>query len=272
MADLISEHTTSEDPDVTPKAKQVSRTMSAGAFLKSELCSLRSGKQSDDIHMSHVDERGTWISPPIIPERRLSKSKTFFFKLGHRKDKEPNSIKRVDSTTENTFIRRLSRSTNEHARSDSSGTDSIPFKPGSLYSLPQINRGDITDVVIDSRSSSYGSSLHSLSPGSMDNWSTSARKEFFLCPEIKITPEVSSVDARSTNIWVAVEVSGTLRLANDDEHNPAKMQEGRRNISGLTAGMLGLHIPRLGSTNRVIRPSQKLWLSILYAYRAPHNP
>lgn len=231
-----------EDPDVTPKAaKQAVRTMSAGAFLKSEYHSPRCSKDSDDssdrIHMSQLNGYGQRISPPKIPERRLSKSKTFFFKFGGRKDKEPKPIQRVDSTaSKNTLIRRLSRGTNHNSSSDSTHTDSIQSVDSS-YSLQRMNSRDITDVVVDPRVSSYGSSLRSPSLGFMQDWSISAREEFLLCPEITITPEVLSLDSGSTNLWVAVEVAGTLRLANNPEQNSAKLPEGRRTISGHSAGM-----------------------------------
>jgi hypothetical protein len=275
-ADLKVERTVLEDPDLTPKAvKQVPRTVSAGGFLKSELYSSRSSKHSDNssdrIHMSQLNGYGTQISPPKLPERRLSKSKTFFFKLGGRKDKESKPEKWVDSTTsKNTLIRRLSRGTDHNSSTASSYTDSIQSADSS-YSLP--NSKDIADVIIDSRiPSRSNSSIHSISPGSMQNWATPTREEFILCPEITITPEVASLDAASTNIWVAVEVAGSLRLANTHEQTSAKLREGRRTISGANAGMLIFLIHRTVSANVFTSPPQKLRSSPFHAYRFYHNP
>jgi hypothetical protein len=230
-----------EDPDVTPKAKQDARTMSAGAYLKTQFHFTQGSEGSDlslnRIHMSQLDRHRERISPPKIPERRLSKSKTFFFKFGSRKDKEAKSIPRVESTTsKNTLIRRLSLSTNHNSSSDSTYPDSIQSAESS-YSLQRMNSTDITDVVTDPRISSYGSnSMRSISPGSLPDWSTSAREDFLLCPEIIITPEVSSLDSGSTNFWVAVEVEGTLRLANHQRQSSAKLPERRRIISDHSAG------------------------------------
>ena len=231
-----------EDPDITPKAKQAARTMSAGAFLKTEFHFPRGSKDSDNsldrMHISQLSGHGERFSLPKMPERRLSKSKTFFFKFGGRKDRESKPIPRGDSTTsKNTLIRRHSRGTNQNPSSNSTYTGSVQSAESS-YSLQRMNSRDITDVVIDPRISSYGSSsMRSISPVSLPNWSTSAREEFFLCPEITITPEVLSIDSGSTNLWVAVEVTGTLRLANHQQQKSAKLPEGRRTISGHSAGM-----------------------------------
>lgn len=232
-----------EDPDLTPKAvKPLPRTVSAGTFLKSEFhsrCSRDSDASSDRIQMSQLNEQGERISPPKIPERRLSKSKNFFFKLGGRKDKELKFIQRVDSTTsKNTLIRRLSRSTNHDSGSDCTYSDNITSTDSS-YSLERMNIRDIAHVIVDSRIPSCGSSSsHSLSPGSMQSWPTCAREEFLLCPEITITPEIASLDAGSTNLWVAVEIVGTLRLANAHEQSAAKLQDKRRTTSGHNAGTI----------------------------------
>jgi hypothetical protein len=233
-----------EDPDITPKpVKQLQRTMSAGAFLKSEFHSTRGSRETDSssvrIQMSQFNEVGEQISQPKIQDRRLSKSKNFFSSLGVHKGKKPMPIRQVDSTTsKNILIRRLSRGTTQNSSSDSTYTDSIT---STVSSHPQkrINSRDIADTVIDSRIPSYDNgSLSSLSPGSMQNWPTSAREEFLLCPEITITPEILTLDAGSTNLWVAVEVTGTLRLANSHEPSSAELQESRRAASGYSAGML----------------------------------
>jgi len=216
--------------------------MSAGAFLKNEFHSLRGSRQSDgssdDIRMSQLDGHGIRVSLPEIPERRLSKSKPFFFKLGGRKEKEAKPTQAVNSTTsKNTLVRRLSRGTNNRSNSDSSDAISLPSVDSSLP-LQRVNSKDIADVIVDARISSYGNNaMRSTSPPSMENWATSAKEVFLLCPEITITPETSSLESGSTNLWVALEVTGTLRLANNHDHSSAKLREGRRTISDYSAGM-----------------------------------
>jgi hypothetical protein len=239
---VSSERTVLEDINVTPKAvKQVLRTASAGTFLKSEFHYPRDSRDSDTssngIHMSQLNEEGERISPPKIPERRLSKSKNFFFKLGSRKDREPKPIQRINSSTsKNTLIRRLSCGANQNSGSESKYTDSITSADSS-YLLNSMKSKDIADIIIDSEISCYDrSSSHSLSSESMENWGT--REELFLCPEITITPEISSLDSGSTNLWVAVEVTGALRLASGYGHDLAKLCESRRTVSGHSAGML----------------------------------
>ncbi|KAG0649376.1 hypothetical protein D0Z07_4404 [Hyphodiscus hymeniophilus] len=262
---------TIKDTDLTPKAvkQQVSRTMSAGAFLKTEFHSPR-GKRtqnsSDNIHLSQLDGQGIRISPPKVPERRLSRSKTLFFKFAGRK--EPKPVQSVESPIpKNTLIRRISRRTSQNSHSISNSSGSLPWVDSSTLlqhmSCSDNNSSDITDVNINSRVSSYGcnsiqsleagpvdnrstfqtsshdsTSLYSGSPGSIENCSTFTRDEVLLCPEIKITPEIWSLDAGSTNLWVAVEVTGVLRLANHPEQNPSKLHDGRRTISGYSAAHL----------------------------------
>jgi hypothetical protein len=233
------ERTALEDPDLTPKAsKPLPHTASAGAFLKSEFH--KGSTESDaSIHLSELNAQGERVSPPKIPERRLSKSKTFFFKVGSRKEKEPKPIPRFDSTTsKNTLVRRFSRGQDRNSVSDSAYSDSITSTDSSC-SLDGMNSGDIANVIIDPRISSYHrGSVNSQGSESSQSWPAFAREDFILCPEITITPEVLSLDGGSTDLWVAVEVTGTLRLANSFEQISAKFQEERRNISGGNAGML----------------------------------
>ncbi len=246
---MNTERAVLEDPDLTPKpVKQLLRTVSAGAFLKSEFHSPWVTTDSDEIvdrqDMAQLNGKYEQISPPKLPERRLSKSKAFLLKLGGRKDKDPISLRSNDlSNSKKTLVRRLSRGT-DHFSSES--TKRIPSEH-SYYSL---QNKETSDVVVNSRISSCNSSaLRSLSPISMRNWSRSAREEFILCPEITITPEVLSLDAGSTNLWVAVEVTGTLRSANNYEQSPTIPQEGRRTISGYDAGVL-FFIHKFTATNQ----------------------
>ena len=236
------ERTALKDPDITPKAsKPLPRTASAGAFLKSEFH--RGSTESDaSIHLSELNAQDERVSPPKIPERRLSKSKTFFFKLGNRREKEPKPLPRFDSTTsKNTLVRRFSRGQDRNSVSESAYSNSITSIDSS-YSLDGMNSEDIADVISDPRiSSSHRDSVHSQGSEYSQSWPEFAREDFVLCPEITITPEVLSLDGRSTDLWVAVEVTGTLRLANSFGQSSAKFQEGRRNISGGNAGMLFFH-------------------------------
>ena len=71
----------------------------------------------------------------------------------------------------------------------------------------------------------------------MRNWPTSARGEFILSPEITITPEMPSIDGGSTNLWVAVEVTGTLRCADFGAKSSGEGGEARKAILESRAGM-----------------------------------
>lgn len=239
MSNINAERKVLEDLDLTPKAvKQPARTTSVGEFLKSEFHSTRGSTDSDiSINLAQLNTQGERLSPPKLPERRLSKSKTFF-NFGGRKDKEPKPIRRVNSTTsKNTLVRRFSRGANRSSSSASAYTESINSTDSS-YSLKNMNSKDIASVTSDARIPSYDrGSSSSRNSGFMQSWPAYAREEFILCPEIRITPEVLSLDGGSTNLWVAVEVMGTLRLANILDQTPATFQEERRTISGDSAGM-----------------------------------
>jgi hypothetical protein len=186
--------------------------MSAGAFLKSELH--RGSTESDDsIKLSKLNTQGERLSPPKIPERRLSKSKTFFFNFKGRKDKESKPPPRNPSvTSNNTLIRRFSRSSKKNSIPETAYTKRITLTDSS-YSL---DRGqDIADVVLGLRNSScHRDSLHSWTSESSRMGSESLPENLVLCPEMKITPEVMSLDGASANLWVAVEITGVLRPAN----------------------------------------------------------
>ncbi len=232
-----------EDLDVTPKARlSAARTNSAGAFLKSELY-----LQSRDIEATRYsvrDNRHSMFSPqpvtrrphiaksspPKIPERRPSKSKNFFLRaIGGRLSDESKSIRRKDSTASKaTLVRRLSRSRNPS--SSESYTDSI-ISTDSAYSFDPDSL-DITDVSMNSRISSSQEAPHTV-PQSL---SASPPDVFVLCPQIIITPEISSVDTGSCFLWVAIEVTGTLQRADgleDREH-----EYGPRPSNPLISGML----------------------------------
>ncbi|KAG4429880.1 hypothetical protein IFR05_014637 [Cadophora sp. M221] len=245
LSDIIRKHSDlsemDDDPDVTPKARPAARTASAGAFLKSELyqrsLEIEATRFSvrDNRHSMFTPQPSgrrppspTKASPPKIPERRPSKSKNFFLRaIGGRSSDESKAIRRKDSeTSRGTLIRRLSRSKN--SSSAESYTDSITstdsgysFEPGSL---------DITDVSINSGLSSYegdppsSSMSHPLAPD-----------VFVLCPQIVITPEISSVDTGCCFLWVAIEVTGTLQKADGYEARYDCSRSATSHISDLEA-------------------------------------
>ncbi|KAL2060923.1 hypothetical protein VTL71DRAFT_8975 [Oculimacula yallundae] len=231
-----------DDLDLTPKARpRTARTASAGEFLKSEL--YQRSLDGEATRFSVRDNRHSILTPqpsnrrppipskatpPKIPERRPSKSKNFFLRaIGGRSSVESKGVRRKDSeVSRGTLIRRLSRSKN--SSSAESYTDSIAstdsthfFQPGSL---------DITDVSLSSRMSSYqgdppSSSIpHTLTPD-----------VFVLCPQIVITPEIPSVDTGLCFLWVAIEVTGTLRKADGYETKYDDPLLGGSQISDLEA-------------------------------------
>ncbi|CZT43501.1 uncharacterized protein RSE6_03550 [Rhynchosporium secalis] len=237
---------TDDDLDLTPKARPNSaRTASAGAFVKSELYqrsvdiaatsfSVRDNRHpmftpSPSGRRPRSPNKGT---PPKIPERRPSKSKNFFLRaIGGRSSVESKSIRRKDSqASKGTLIRRLSRS--KHSSSTESYTDSIAstdsthsFKPGSL---------DITDMGLNPGIFSYEGN-----PPTASIPNVLAPDVFVLCPQIVITPEIPSVDTGLCFLWVAIEITGTLRKADGFEANYD------------AASLTGSHVPDLEAHGRL---------------------
>lgn len=176
----------SDDPDLTPKARRSSyRTASAGAFLKSELHSgarfpstkPNSSRPLDEISLSRLNIYGRNIDrdSPTAPERRPSKSKTFFHKsLGVRNIKHTtSSIRRVESLYNN------SRGTLHH----------------------HISRATRSCTSVSPDADSNGSAEAEISMGCNDGLS-------ILGPRIVVTPELSCVGEGVCTLWVAVEITG----------------------------------------------------------------
>ncbi|RKF78660.1 putative ubiquitin-conjugating enzyme protein [Golovinomyces cichoracearum] len=61
--------------------------------------------------------------------------------------------------------------------------------------------------------------------------STRSKSVYILCPEIAITPEVSSVDISDSSLWVAVEVKGILKKVNGDKQTGYKKEKNRESES-----------------------------------------
>ncbi|OWP05566.1 hypothetical protein B2J93_7910 [Marssonina coronariae] len=212
------------DLDITPKARPTTaRIRSAGAFLKSELHQRSfefeptSFSVRDNRHAMFTPQHTTRrppsrVSPPKIPERRLSKSKNFFLRaIGGRLSDNSKSVRRKDSeASKSTSIHRIPRSRNPSPAE--SYTDSI-VSTDSAFSF-QLGSLDIADVNINPRLSSYVGG-----PSSSASSDTAAVEDIFvLCPQITITPEIPSVDTGSCFLWVAIEVTGTLQKADGCEN------------------------------------------------------
>lgn len=244
LSDIIRKHPDLgkiDDPDVTPKARPSTRTASAGAFLKSELhqryqdvdatrFSVRDNRHSmfTPQHLNRRSPSPSKASPPKIPNRRPSKSKNFFLRaIGGRSSDETKAIRRKDSgASKGTLIRRLSRSKN--SSSVESYPDSITSTDsGGSFELENL---DITDVSIDSRLSSYDKD-----PPSSATSDILQPDIFVLCPEIVITPEMSSVDTGCCFLWVAIEITGTLQKADGHESQYDESQSSSSHVSDLTA-------------------------------------
>lgn len=212
------------------------RTISAGAFLKSELhgrsndieagrFSVRGDRSS---HHPQTMEHGYFIggSPtkskgsPKIPEKRPSKSKNFFLRaIVGRTSGETKSIKRANSTaSKNTLIRRLSRGKTRNSMTSYSEDESYSQSIGSKapsHDFP-IESQDLTDINVTSRMSSFDGNSSSYPPANTQSAITNSDL-YILVPNITITPELTSVDTASCSFWVAIEIAGVLRRAGGQE-------------------------------------------------------
>ncbi|KAF4630972.1 hypothetical protein G7Y89_g7160 [Cudoniella acicularis] len=226
IADRFTENVLNqEDPDITPKARlPVPRTMSAGVFLKSEFhsgydenagrYSVRGTRDSTSSNIGCQEQflHQTNASYPVIPERRLSKSKNFLLKaISGRSSEKTKLIRRTSSSSRNTLIRRLSRS--QRGYPDSWGTNSSEDSSSHDESGSfELESRDITDASFDSRASFYDP-VPSSSSTSDTTPLLGLDHALILTPHVTVTPEVNSVDVARCSFWVAIEICGTLRSA-----------------------------------------------------------
>ncbi|KAE9363756.1 hypothetical protein N431DRAFT_497542 [Stipitochalara longipes BDJ] len=222
-----------DDPDLTPKAKaSLPRTISAGAFLKSELhrrsLDIEAGRHSvrgqrhslytreEDVNRRHPYTPAQDWSPTIL-QRRPSKPKNFFLRaIGGRSSEEVKRIKRSDSTiSKNTLIRRLSRSKKRPSGSYDASCEDNDSSVSTESSVPP-ESFDIADVGIKSRMSCGTPSCSASDTTSI----TYNENVLILSPQIKITPEVTSLANGACDLWVAVEVTGVLHKADGREASP----------------------------------------------------
>jgi hypothetical protein len=154
---------------------------------------------------------------PKIPERRFSKSKNFLMRAigGRGSPDKVKFVRKIDTSSKSTLIRRLSRGKNRvetpwgpNSSESECSSASSSFKPGSI---------DIADVSISSRTSSSYDQTPNISFASDTVPLLASEGAALLCPQITVTPEVSSVDSGNCMLWVAVEVSGFLRNAEKNQ-------------------------------------------------------
>lgn len=221
-----------DDPDVTPKAHKKTagiprtpRTISAGDFLKYELYKPHLNIEVDTFsvrgeHRPRMYDQVQNFRPspasakawsPKMPERRTSKSKNFFLRaIGMRNsDEPPKHIRRTGSAaSRKTLVRRSSLA----QRVDDDPLHEKTLTPATTYHSFPPDSSDIADVDIHPRISSYRDTTSNLSLSSSPP-SAGLPSAFVLCPQITITPEVSSVETGSCTLWVAVLITGALQRA-----------------------------------------------------------
>lgn len=211
-----------QDLEITPKAnKVVSRTTSADTFLKSDF-----HRRSSLINASRFSVRGqrnpllsrkklrnesagSSKPPPVAPERHSSKSKRFL-QLGLAG--RDHHVDQIQSTaTKKKLIRCVSRNRN---LSSSSSEESFKSRlSNNFYVERSSNYKDIFEV----QRSSFENSLDTPLLSSMCSEDNSQHLDaLVLCPEIKIIPEVTSVDIGDFCFWVAIEIKGVLRRPDRD--------------------------------------------------------
>lgn len=215
-----------EDPDITPKARQrVSRTISAGNFLKSEFYrrgleeqgrySVRNNRTS-----FHPPQFTSPISTPPcstkdnsyqLPERKTSKSKSFILRaLAGRSSQDSSHEQRMNSKgSRNTLIRRLSR----NKTMDPFQSRRTSMSGDTLYSihLEDLNFGSTDGNVSAPRSQTpVRAHLQEPTPAPAE---ASRQDMLVLSPRIKVTSQTNSLPTTTCTIWVAIEVKGELHAA-----------------------------------------------------------
>jgi hypothetical protein len=241
------------DPEVTPKGNkksdgqrilQTPRTISAGDFLKNELYRPTSDIEADRYsvrgqrrprmyeHIQNFRQHTSQanIGPFKVPERRPSKSKNFLLRaIGMRSSDEPprHLVRRAESTSsKRTLIRHVSRE--KQVENNSLSKD---FRLSDSCQSSLIESFDIADVNINS-----GASFRDISSTSFQSSSPPSAglpSAFVLCPQITITPEVSSLETGPCSLWVAVLITGALQRADGYRGNGTFSQSFNDQLLGM---------------------------------------
>lgn len=178
--------------------------------------SLNVAKRPSLVHQhEHVFHELAHNTSPSLPIRRVSKSKHFLLRAIPGRFDTPE-VKRSDSSTsKSTLVRRMSRRrdsscgsfASSHDASEASIDTKSLFRPASLD--------------ISSCNSKTPTLHHPNNPHSQDFPSTGVypwlrqhfQENLVLYPHILVTPEVATIDAAASIIWVAITVSGSLQIA-----------------------------------------------------------
>ncbi|SZF03380.1 unnamed protein product [Blumeria hordei] len=231
-ADLsISEKNTvaPDDSEVTPKIiRSVARNSSAAAYLKTERnqrrlnadlssCSVRGVKNSfrhlnkDDIHNISHQRR----SLPSTSERSFSRSSNVFMRaLTGRCHQKP---KLSSPMNQDQFMSLSTPSSHRSSRSKKSSSSSTQLDSRSSEYLDTKNYYHNAYIHDANTSLDALISVQKIQDPELKSENVSAINQplntFILCPEIEITPEISAIGTTSCDLWVAVEVKGSLKKA-----------------------------------------------------------
>lgn len=165
---------------------------------------------------------------PTVPARNPSRSKQFFLRVFPKYTDSSSKLKHSESTlSKNTLIRRMSlRRDVSYSSYDSSCDDSN-------YSTFTARSYQPEDLVLyhgPNEESHVGSHA---SPGHARAKRQSQSTDI-LYPHIMVTPEVSTIEAGTSLLWVAITVTGILQAADGKSHfDVDRVAEELPKISGL---------------------------------------
>jgi hypothetical protein len=288
--DLLA--TNDEDLDITPKARQrVSRTISAGNFLKNEF----HRRSLEEPGRYSVRNNRTPIHPPQfasqiptpsrsstkdnsqqLPERKPSKSKGFILRaLAGRSSQDTNHEQHINSKeSRNILVRRLSR----NKTMDSFQSRRTSMSGDTLYSIhpEDLDFGDAHATTSTHRPQIPLRALPQVPTQSYEPAPAPVeapkQEMLLLSPRIKVTPQINSLPTTTCTIWVAIEVKGELHAADGryDRH-PSR----RRCSSDLLDIQLQgkWHFCLSKKTNiSLLTRFVSLWKPVRYAHQSPTSP
>ncbi|EPQ66264.1 Bgt-4525-2 [Blumeria graminis f. sp. tritici] len=217
------------DSEVTPKIiRPVARNSSAVAFLKTERNQRRLNADLTSCSVRGVQNSFKHLNKDDIQN------------ISHQRRSSHSTSERSFSRTSNVFMRALTGRCHQKPKlSPPMNHDQfMSFSTPSSHRSSRSKKSSSSSTQLDSRSSEYldtknyyhnayihdaNTSLDALIPV-QKNQDPELKSEilsaiaqpldtFILCPEIEITPEISAIGTKSCDLWVAVEVKGSLKKA-----------------------------------------------------------
>lgn len=118
----------------------------------------------------------------------------------------------------NTLVRRISRRRDPSVGSYCSSHDGSTLSSDTRCSFKRASLDRCDTMITANIPSQQSSSLESM-------LNTPIQDMFVLYPHIMVTPEVSSIDGGLSVLWVAIQITGVLQVAEGNPHRSPEVEQ-----------------------------------------------